>query len=241
MADNTTAGGNKRGVRATDLQKSRAMASQVASGPQSVIAGGSNNTAHGNEAVVTGGASNTASAQNSTVGGGTGNIADANNSWIPGGANATTRGLFGRGSVAAGRFVMTGDAQWGMMVMRRQTTDATATVLTSDGGTPGTGNQVILPNECACLFRVDVVARRTDADNESAGFAFQGVIDRNAGAGTVALVGTPTKTVLAEDVAAWDANVTADVTNGGLAVTVTGEAAKTINWVAVARLVEVVG
>ena len=241
MADNTSAGGNKRGVRATDLQKSRAMASQVASGPQSVIAGGSNNTAHGNEAVVTGGASNTASAQNSTVGGGTGNIADANNSWIPGGANATTRGLFGRGSVAAGRFVMTGDAQWGMMVMRRQTTDATATVLTSDGGTPGTGNQVILPNECTCLFRVDVVARRTDADNESAGFAFQGVIDRNAGAGTVALVGTPTKTVLAEDVAAWDANVTADVTNGGLAVTVTGEAAKTINWVAVARLVEVVG
>ncbi len=241
MADNTTVGGNKRGVRATDLQKSRAMASQVASGPQSVIAGGSNNTAHGNEAVVTGGASNTASAQNSTVGGGTGNIADANNSWIPGGANATTRGLFGRGSVAAGRFVMTGDAQWGMMVMRRQSTDATATVLTSDGGTPGTGNQVILPNDCTCLFRVDVVARRTDADNESAGFAFQGVIDRNAGAGTVALVGTPTKTVLAEDVAAWDANVTADVTNGGLAVTVTGEAAKTINWVAVARLVEVVG
>jgi hypothetical protein len=55
------------------------------------------------------------------------------------------------------------------------------------------------------------------------------------------LVGTPSKTVLGEDVAAWDANIAVDATNGGLSVTVTGEAAKTINWVAVARLVEVVG
>lgn len=241
VADNTATGGNKRGSRATDLQKNRTGATQVASGPQAVIAGGSNNTASGVDTVVAGGASNTASGQASAVGGGTGNVADALNAWIPGGNFATTRGLAGRGSVAAGRFAATGDAQWGMMVMRRQTTDATATVLTSDGGAPGSGNQVVLPSDCTCLFRVDVVGRRTDADNESAGFAFQGVIDRNAGAGTVALVGTPTKTVLAEDVAAWDANVTVDVTSGGLAVTVTGEAAKTINWVAVAQLVEVVG
>ncbi len=241
VADGATAGGNKRGLRATDLQRSRAAATQVASGSDSVVAGGLNNTASGTNSVVSGGSLNTASGPSSTVGGGAGNLVESTNGWIPGGAHASTRGISGRGSVASGRFANTGDAQWGLMVLRRQTMDATATVLTSDGSLPASNNQIVLPNDGTCIFRIDVVARRTDADNESAGYAFQGVIDRNASAGTTALVGTPSKTVLGEDVAAWDANIAVDATNGGLSVTVTGEAAKTINWVAVARLVEVVG
>jgi hypothetical protein len=86
-----------------------------------------------------------------------------------------------------------------------------------------------------------VVARRTDADNESAGYEFAGVVDRNGSAATTAIVGTVMKTVLAEDTTAWDCAVTADTTNGGLAFTVTGEAAKTIRWVATVWTSEVTG
>jgi hypothetical protein len=45
-------------------------------------------------------------------------------------------------------------------------------------------------------------------------------------------VGAVSKTIIAETNVAWDATVTADATNGALKVTVTGEAAKTIRWVA---------
>ena len=127
------------------------------------------------------------------------------------------------------------------MVLRIQTTNATPTALTSDGSTAGTTNQVILPNDSTYAFTILVVARRTDADNESAGYKFEGVIDRNANAASTAIVGAVTKTVLAEDTAAWDVNVTADTTNGGLKVEVTGEAAKTIRWVATCWTSEVTG
>lgn len=241
VADSSPTGGNKRGMRATDFQKTRASSAQIASGTQAVIAGGSNNTASGLDSGVLGGNANNASGQGAAIAGGAGNAADSLNSWIPGGNFASTRGLTGRGSVASGRFATTGDAQWGMMVLRRQTTDGTSTVLTADAGLPAAGNQVAVPNDGTVLFRIDVVARRTDVDGESAGYGFAGVVDRNAGAATIAFVGTPTKTVVAEDVAAWDANVSVDTTNGALAVTVTGEPGKTINWVAVAQLAEVVG
>jgi hypothetical protein len=241
IPDGTTTGGNKRGTQSTDWQKSRTTASNVASGTQSTLSGGDNNQASGAASVVGGGSQNTASGTNATVGGGLGNVADGANSWIFGGSFATCRGLAGRGSIAAGRFSTTGDAQAGTMILRRQTTDATATLLASTGGPPGATNQMILPNDCTLVFSILVTARRADADNESAGYKFEGVIDRQQFASTTAFVGTPTKTVLGEDTAAWDVNVSADTTNGGLAITVTGEVGKTIYWVARAEFVEVVG
>lgn len=149
--------------------------------------------------------------------------------------------IYGKYAYGSGRFAATGDAQTGAFVLRRSTTDATATVLTSDGAAPATTNQIILPNDSTYTFRILVVARRTDADNESAGYEFVGVVDRNANAASTALVGTVTKTVIAEDTAAWDVTVTADTTNGGLKVEVTGEAAKTIRWVATCWTSEVTG
>jgi hypothetical protein len=240
VPDGTTTGGNKRGSQSTDFQQNRSAATQVASGARAVVAGGLNNTASAANAFVGGGASNTATGVNAVVAGGSENLASGYTSWIPGGYRATTRGLQ-RGSVASGFFATTGDAQWGLMVLRRQTTDFTPTVLTSDGYAPGTNNQIVLPNDCTCFFRIEVAARRTDGDNGSAAYVFTGCVDRNTTAASTALVGTVTKTVLAEDVAAWDVNVTADTTNGSVAITVNGEGSTNINWVAVAYLVEVVG
>jgi hypothetical protein len=147
----------------------------------------------------------------------------------------------GKYAYGSGMFSAKGDAQTGMMVLRRSTTDATATVLTSDGNAASTTNQVILPNDSTYFFRAHVVARRTDVDGESAAYVFEGCIDRQTNAASTALVGTPSKVVLAEDTAAWDVSVSADTTNGGLAITVTGEAAKTIRWVAMVSTVEVSG
>jgi hypothetical protein len=59
--DGTTTGGNARGSRAVDLQPLRTNAARVASGSNSTISGGSENTASGEGSFVGGGNGNTAS------------------------------------------------------------------------------------------------------------------------------------------------------------------------------------
>jgi hypothetical protein len=126
-----------------------------------------------------------------------------------------------------------------MLVLGRQTTDATATVLTSNTNAATTTNQVILPNNSAYYFRGEVIAGVTGA-GDTKGWYVEGVIKRGASAASTALVGTPTATSLYADTGAatWSIAVTADTTNGGLAITVTGAAATTIRWVAQIRTTE---
>ena len=84
----------------------------------------------------------------------------------------------------------------------------------------------------------EIAALEIDADDESAAYMIEGAIDNNAG--TTALVGTITKTAW-EDQAAWDATAEADNTNDALVIKVTGEASKTIRWVAKVEIVQVNG
>lgn len=215
--------------------------SNTASGTNSAIGGGASNSTQSSYAVVAGGLANIASGLGSVIGGGNNNTASGQYSAVVGGYYATTRGLYGAETFAAGTFGNAGDAQRGLYVARGSTTTATPLVLTFDAGAAGTTNQVVLPNDATYTFRVSLVARRTDANNESAAYTFEGCIDRNTNAASTALVGTPVKTILAEDTTAWDVAVSADTTNGALAITVTGQAAKTIRWVAKIETVEVVG
>lgn len=115
------------------------------------------------------------------------------------------------------------------------TTDVTQTKLFLNG----TSLYVTLQDDTSYTFRITIAARRTDADNESAAYQILGCIDRNAG--TVALVGSITKTVIAEDSAGWDVDAVADNTNKSLNVLVTGENAKTIKWVATIELLAAAG
>jgi len=68
---------------------------------------------------------------------------------------------------------------------------------------------------------------------DTARWTINGAIKRGAAAASTALVGTPTVTMTHNNAgaAAWTVAVTADTTNGALAVTVTGAAATTIRWV----------
>jgi len=115
------------------------------------------------------------------------------------------------------------------------TTDATQTeMFLADGS-----SRLVLASDTTWGFDIMVVARRTDADNESAFYRFEGCIDNNAG--TTALVGSVVAATPIEDTAAWACSVDADNTNDALRVRVTGEGSKNISWKATVRIVEVRG
>lgn len=207
----------------------------TASGVQSFIGGGNGNTATNDYAITVGGVSNTASAIRSFIGGGTSNTANGQHSAIIGGRSGTVRainGYFVFPACDAPIGTASGITQSALLLLARQTTDATATVLTSNSSAASTTNQVILPNNSAYSFSGEVIAGVTAAGN-TARWTIDGAIKRGANAASTAMVGTPTVTMTHFDAGAatWVVAVTADTTNGGIAVTVTGAAATTIRWV----------
>lgn len=200
----------------------------------SVVGGLSNQTA-GSHAFVGGGQSNVATGSRSAILGGRGNTTNGTYSAVLCGkfANTTHKAQIAH---AADRFVTNGDIQTSQFALYAATTNATPTNMTFDGT-----NGIVLSNDSTYVFEILIVARRTDANDESAGYKLTGVIDRNANAASTALVGTVTKTVIAEDTAAWDVDATANTTSGGLNIVVTGEASKNITWHAFVRTSEVIG
>lgn len=141
---------------------------------------------------------------------------------------------YGEQVQSSGRFAADGDAQRSTLVARVQTTNATETELFLNGST----SRIVLPSDTAYYYDISIVGRRTDTDNESAGYRFRGAIDNNAG--TVALVGSQQTETEIED-SAWSCAVTADDANNSLDIKCTGETGKTINWVAFIELTEVTG
>lgn len=130
----------------------------------------------------------------------------------------------------------TGDARYALKAeLYNTTTNAWSYELFLDGDS----ERLTIPDNTTLYFEVRVAARRTDVHGESAAYHFRGCIDRNDG--TVALVGPVAKTVVAEDSAKWDVDITANNVNKTLRIAVTGEAGKTILWKAFVETVEVSG
>jgi len=207
-----------------------------------VIIGGSSSTASGNSSGIIAGGSNSTSNSYASILGGLANTANGESSSVIGGYYGTTRSIAantvtpGSNSPIASAL---GVSQSALLVLGVATTNATATVLRSDTNAAGTTNQVILPSNSAYYFRGECIAGKTGA-GDTKGWYIEGVIKRGAGVGTTALVGTPTVTSLYADAGAatWAVTATADTTNGGLAITVTGQAATTIRWVCQIRTTE---
>ena len=207
-----------------------------ASGSGSVVLGGSGNGASATNSATLGGSSNTSSASQAAILGGTNNTASGADSTVLGGGYATTRAIVSAITLPGCNAPITttaGVSQSRLMVLARQTTDATSTVLASNASAAATTNQVILPNNSAFYFRGEVICGVTGA-GDTKGFFVEGAIKRGANAASTVLVGTPTVTSSYADAGAstWTLTATADVTNGGLAITVAGQAATTIRWVA---------
>ena len=149
----------------------------------------------------------------------------------------------GKVAISGFAFAASGDSQHGIFVLRVATTDATATPLVTGANILGSeaadaNNQVILPNNSAYAFHGTIVARQqASAGTACAAWKVEGLIRREGSAGTTVLVNSAT-TVL-DNTPAWGMALTADTTNGGLAITVTGAAATNIRWVATINTSEV--
>ena len=148
----------------------------------------------------------------------------------------------GKLAFAAGRFSAAGDAQTGIYVLRSDTTDATAEALTTDNSTASTTNQIILENEGAMTFTGTVVVREDATDGDDyAGWEIKGVIMRGTGVATTTLgVGIVNSLYHTSGLASASVALSADTTNGGLKIEVTGIAATNLRWVATVHTSEVV-
>jgi hypothetical protein len=210
-------------------------ASNVAGQQYSCVVGGQSNSSSASWGFIGGGFNNVVSNSYSTTVGGYQNSASGDYSFISGGRRGTTRSIIGYQVFPACNVPIAdaaGVTQSALLLLARQTTDATATVLTSNTTAAGTTNQVILPNNSAYSFSGEVIAGVTGAGN-TARWTINGAIKRGANAASTAMVGTATVTMTHNDAgaAAWAVAVTADTTNGGIKVEVTGAASTTIRWV----------
>ena len=153
------------------------------------------------------------------------------------GAGASS-GVVGKFSQSSGRFSANGDGQQASLVLRAATTDATATVLKSDTNAAGSTNQVGLNTYTAFAFTGTVVARQQGAGGtQSAAWKIEGLIRKEAANITTTLV-TSTVTAIS-NVPGWTLALSADTTNGALAITATGALATNIRWVATVQTSEV--
>lgn len=195
------------------------------------VAGGGANTASGVVATVGGGSWNTASGVWAMVGGGYNNEASAQYATVPGGQDALAS-QYNQLAYASGRFADNGDAQISLYVLRQETADATLTELFLDGSS----ERITLAADRVLTFDILVVGNHRFGGS-AGGYQVTGVI-KNIG-GSTSFVSTPVVTVLAEDVAGWDVQVTADNTLDALVIKVQGSSGTTIRWVASVRTVEV--
>ena len=279
VADGTVTGGNKRGSYAVDWQRSRTAATQVASQSWSVIGGGRNNTAgggassmvgggsdnasNGNNSAIGGGSANSASNTSAMVGGGESNSALGNASTIGGGygnsvswADGTVPGgrygksdLHGKFAYASGRFAATGDAQFGLLVVRGNTTSAATFILTTDGSASRSPiNHPVLAVASVYGFRINLACNSAAIGTAATAYGLfggqwmiTGLIRKAATAGSTAIIGTPYVTANADaSLQAVTVAVTAETaTHGSLQITVGGLAATNMHWVATIQTTEV--
>jgi hypothetical protein len=117
-------------------------------------------------------------------------------------------------------------------IVRGITTNATETELFIDGA-----NRIPVSANSTMFYTVDLVARRTDATDESAGFYLKGVVDNFSN--TVADVGNLYEVIVARDSASYSVDARANNSTDTINIYVTGVAGKTIRWVGLVRTVEV--
>jgi len=206
-----------------------------ASEGRAVAIGGSSNIADGPDSVAIGGQNNTAGTF-------------ANGYAIASGYDSHAYGAYSIALGNRGRAledhkyahgVFPEGSQYGRLILKAATTDATATAMISAGSSASTDNQIILPDNSAYAFHGTIVARESATDGtDCAAWKVEGLIRREGSAGTTVLVNSAT-TVL-DNTPSWGMALSADTTNGGLAITVTGAASTNIRWVATIHTSEVI-
>ncbi len=204
-----------------------------AKGDQSVAIGYYATANGGNHSLALGGnTSVTASYATAINGGNTGNEATQQGAFAFGrGAKAAIVGKF---AFANDRFSSNGDAQGGMYILRADTTDATATVLTTDNSTAGSTDQIVAASDTCITFDGTITAMQNGAQ-AYASWRIEGLLVNDGGTTTLA----NSATTVIDNQSDWVMALSADNTNNALAITCTGEASHNIRWVANIRTTEV--
>jgi hypothetical protein len=130
------------------------------------------------------------------------------------------------------------------VTLMTETTTATTTELgTPANGTAAPTTRIALLADSTYCFNCDIVARDTASDTTSSVWNMQFAMRRGAAAANTTLMASAITTVIAQDASAagWTIGVTADTTNGRPNIAVTGEAGKTIRWIATCKVTRVSG
>lgn len=139
----------------------------------------------------------------------------------------------GEQSFTSGGFANTNDSISRTYILRGTTTSNTESEIFLDSA----NTRIPVRANTTIFYSADIVARRTDATGESAGYEVKGVVDNFGGA--VADVGSLYELVVAEDDAGLTVDARADDTNNTINFYVTGSTGKTIRWTALVRTTEV--
>ena len=220
-----------------------------AAGYQSFAAGGYLNAANNYRSTVLNGTSNTVNSNYGTILGGENNTINSSSNYsiilcgerneagqqytVASGLRAKTS-VRGQWAHSAGHFSATGDAQSSKYVLRSDTTDATAEVLTSTNSSGGINNQVKVPTDAAVAFHGTVVAKKSNTSTAAA-WEIKGLLVNDGGTTTL----TNSATTVISNTPSWGMALSADDTNDALAITVTGAASTNIRWVATIHTSEV--
>lgn len=243
IPDGTTIGGNKRGANAVDLQgpSQRITSSQVASG-QNAFTAGYGSTASGTRSTALGYGTNAVGAYSTAIGSvttasGSYALALGANSLASGGYStalgnySTTSAItgqvaFGFGSQSIGKFQRT------FMQLYAVTTSTTAKVATADGNSAATTNQLTLRPSAAYRVHLYAVARDATNNADAKEWTSDILILKGSTAASTMIIGTPTITSLfaTSGASGWTIIVSADTTNGALAVIVTSSTTDTVDW-----------
>ena len=145
--------------------------------------------------------------------------------------------IIGAIKFASGRFDISsrGQAQGGQFILRADTTDATATVLTTNNSTAAATNQIAAPVNDTCITFDGTITAMQNGAQAYASWKIEGLLVNDGGTTTLANSAT---TVISNG-SSWGMALSADNTNNALAITCTGEASHNIRWVANIRTTEV--
>lgn len=135
--------------------------------------------------------------------------------------------LTGQHYISNGNFTADGDALSASYIQRNTTSGNTPTPLFLDGS----GQELIVTINSMWTFDVTISATRTDA-TDYASFKILGAVTRGSTVGSIALLGTPSMTIVGRTDSTWVTSVGVDTSTAALVFAVTGAAGKTIRWVA---------
>ena len=147
----------------------------------------------------------------------------------------------GQTTLSHGKFSDIGDAQNSTYILRGTTTNATFTTIQNNGA------NVKLASNRTMMITAHIVGRRTDqvnaSNSDNAAYVLRGLL-HNDGYGA-ALVGSLSKTVIAETDSSWDVQATITGAGSGgtdqINIQCKGASSKTVNWVVKLELLEVGG